>query len=344
LAQAARYENCVVHPDVLDALLRPNPQGQTLPFKNATIPGTIFAVDYDLGHSGDAYFDQSTNSPYNSGSSYRNDAVDIEGCSDSAPRLGYDVGWLDPGDWMKYTVPIPAGPFSVSARVAANAAGGLFHLEVGGVTNVTLINVPATGGWQSWVTLAPRLFTNMAPATSFRIVVDTGGFNLNWLQFTSLLPAAPTGLVATATSVQAKLNWNAVAGAISYTVKRASASGGNFVTVATAISGTNYTDSAVTNGATVYYVVLANNAYGASSPSSEAIAPVPFPKLSASVVNAKVMLAWSNPASLLQLRSTPSLLPPVVWLPITNVPVLQNGVWQVLWSADDAARFFRLSQ
>src|SRR5205823_638648 len=113
------FENCVLHPDVIDSLMRPNTLGVTLPFKSQTFTGLVFAADYDLGQIGEAYFDQSTNSPYNSGGAYRNDSVDIEACADVAPTIGFDVGWLDPGDWMKYTTdPLMAGPYVFSARVA----------------------------------------------------------------------------------------------------------------------------------------------------------------------------------------------------------------------------------
>ena len=342
LAQAARFENCTVHPDVIDALMRPNTQGQTLPFKSNSVPGVIFAADYDLGAFGEAYVDQTTNSPYNTGGVYRNDAVDIEVTSDSAPTNGFDVGWLDVGDWMKYTVAIPAGPFSIAPRVAANAAGGQFHVEVGGSNVTGPINVPATGGWQSWAMLAPRVFTNSAPANFFRVVVDSAGFNLNWLQFTSLLPAAPTGLVATATSAQVKLNWNGVPGASGYNVKRGSLNGGNYTTIATGVSNTNFTDLTITNGTTLYYVVSAVNSYGESLPSNESSVVVPFPQLSASVTSAEVLLSWSNPASAMLLRSATSLISPVMWLPVTNAPNFQNGVWQIYWHPTDAVRFFRL--
>ena len=344
LAQATRYENCIVRPDVLDALLRPNTQGITLPFTNHSVPGIIFAANYDLGRYGEAYLDQTTNSPYNSGSSYRNDSVDIETCSDSAPTIGYDVGWLAPGDWMKYTVPaIPAGPFSISARVAANAAGGSFYVEVGGSNVTGLISVPATGGWQAWSTLAPRVFTNALPVTSFRVVIVSSEFNLHWLQFSNLAPATPTGLSATATSAQVKLNWNAVAGATSYQIKRAATSGGTYATLAAGLPGPNYTDTTMTNGTTVYYVVTAVNAYGESAPSSEVNVPVPYPRLTALASVANVQLTWSNPASVLRLRSTTSLVPPIAWAPVTNNPINQGGVWQLNWSPTDSVRFFKLS-
>jgi hypothetical protein len=243
---------------------------------------------------------------------------------------------------MKYTVAIPIGPFAITARVAANGSGGRFYVEVAG-TNVTgLVNVPATGGWQSWVTLPPRLFTNASPANSFRVVVDTGGFNLNWLRFTSLLPPAPTGLVATANSAQVNLSWQSVAGASSYKVSRVTAGGSNYVTIAH-VGGTTYADAAVTNGTTVHYVVAAGNSYGESPLSSPASVEVPFPKLAVSFSPSTVRLSWSNSASSLLLRTTTSLSPPVTWLAVTNPAALQDGVWRIDWSSADAVRFFRLA-
>lgn len=280
LTQAARYENCVVRPDVLDALMRPNPQGQTLPFAFQLVPGVVFAANYDLGRFGEAYFDQTTNSPYDSGGVYRNDAVDIETCSDGSPSIGFDVGWLDAGDWMKYTVPsIPAGPFSISARVASGSGGGRFHVEVGGSNVTGAMNVPATGGWQTWSTLAPRVFTNAVATNSFRVVVDAAGFNLHWLQFASLAPAAPSGLIAAASHLQVNLSW-AASGAASYNVKRSTTNGGPYTPIANGVTTTNYTDAAVTNGVTYYYAVTAVNAYGESANSNQTSASVPFPTLS----------------------------------------------------------------
>ena len=140
-----------------------------------------------MGRLGEAFYDDSTNNPYNSGSSYRNESVDIEACSDSAPSIGYDVGWLDASKMLKYTATILVpGTYAVSARVAGGNAGGSFYLEIGGSNVTGIIQVPATEGWQSWSTLPARTFTIAEPATSFKFVVVSAGFNLNWLRFDSL--------------------------------------------------------------------------------------------------------------------------------------------------------------
>ena len=90
-----------------------------IPFKENIIkPNTIlFAADYDMGRSGIAYHDQdsaeywvstSKRTPWNSGGKYRNDGVDIEQCKDVITN-GYDVGWIQTGEWLQYTINVPAG-------------------------------------------------------------------------------------------------------------------------------------------------------------------------------------------------------------------------------------------
>ena len=87
-----------------------------------------------------------------------------------------------------------------------------------------------------------------------------------------LLPAAPTGLLATPGSSQVSLSWSSVPSATSYAVKRSSTSGGPYTSLATGLTNSSYTDSAVTVGNTYFYVVTATNAIGEGAPSVEATA------------------------------------------------------------------------
>jgi cellulose 1,4-beta-cellobiosidase len=85
-------------------------------------------------------------------------------------------------------------------------------------------------------------------------------------------PAAPTNLTATGTNGSVLLNWSASSGAISYDVRRSVTSGSGYALL-TAVSGTTtYTDTAVTNGTTYYYVVSAVNLAGAGANSVQASA------------------------------------------------------------------------
>ncbi len=88
------------------------------------------------------------------------------------------------------------------------------------------------------------------------------------------IPAVPTGVAANAGSAAVDLSWNASTGATSYTVKRASASSGPYAPVAT-VTGLSYTDSAVINGVTYYYVVSAGNTAGTSANSAPPVSATP---------------------------------------------------------------------
>lgn len=85
------------------------------------------------------------------------------------------------------------------------------------------------------------------------------------------LPATPAGLEATPSPGQVELTWQPVEYAINYNVKRATTTGGPYTTI-DATANTNYTDSAVTNGVTYYYVVAATNDSGEGADSTEAVA------------------------------------------------------------------------
>lgn len=115
----------------------------------------------------------------------------------------------------------------------------------------------------------------------------------------TVLPG-PTGLTAQPGNTQVTLNWNAVNGAASYTLKRATVSGGAYTTVATGLTALNYIDTGLSNGTSYYYVVAATNFTGESPNSAEvnatpvlALAPVPAAVTATSVSDSQVNLSWT---------------------------------------------------
>jgi hypothetical protein len=76
-------------------------------------------------------------------------------------------------------------------------------------------------------------------------------------------PLVPTGLAATAGVTQVGLSWTASNRAVTYSVKRATVSGGPYTTISSP-AATSYTDSGLTVGTTYYYVVSAVNVNGES--------------------------------------------------------------------------------
>ncbi|HUR35214.1 MAG TPA: carbohydrate-binding protein [Vicinamibacterales bacterium] len=134
----------------------------------ATIPGSIEAVNFDAGPAGTAYTDKT---PGNSGGAYRQTDVDIEASAGG----GYNVGWVDPGEWLRYTVNVTqSGSYTAAFKVAASGQGGTFHLEMNGANVTGPLTVPNTGGWQNWQTITAPMSLTAGQQTA-RLVFDASG-------------------------------------------------------------------------------------------------------------------------------------------------------------------------
>ncbi|MEU7874579.1 carbohydrate-binding protein [Dactylosporangium sp. NPDC049140] len=147
----------------------------------AAVPGTVQAENYDTGGQGLAYNVTSVNGNANG---YRADGVDLESTSDTGG--GYNLGWTSGGQWFRYTVNVAtAGQYTLTARVAApSAVTGALHLANASGANLTgAVNIPATGGWQTWGTATATL-TLPAGQQVLTLAQDNAGWNLNSLQFT----------------------------------------------------------------------------------------------------------------------------------------------------------------
>ena len=134
------------------------------------VPGTFQAEDFD------AFWDAT---PENSGGQYRSTAVDIEATVDTGG--GHNVGWITAGEWLEYTIDVrTSGTYQLSARLAAPGTGSSLRIRVDDGAPM-LVNVPMTGGWQTWTTVrSPGMFIS-AGSHRVRIATDTGGFNMNWI-------------------------------------------------------------------------------------------------------------------------------------------------------------------
>jgi len=139
------------------------------------------------------------------------------------------------------------------------------------------------------------------------------------------------------------LSWPATLGATTYALKRSLASGGPFSTLATGLIATNYTDAAITNGVTYYYVVSASNTIGQSPNSDPASATPPLPNVTVGLSGTDLTLSWPATATHFNLYGTSNLTPPIAWSPVTNGVQYSSGILSVTLPTIEGNQFFRLA-
>ncbi|MBA2480747.1 MAG: carbohydrate-binding protein [Planctomycetes bacterium] len=173
-----------------------------------TLGGRLYARDYDAGGEGWAYHDQDA---VNHGGQYRpSEGVDL---STSAAAGSVYLAATATGEWLKYTVTVPAtGDYVMSARVAAPTGGGVLHLESGTAYVTNAVAVPNTGGYQNWQIVALGRVRLAAGTHVLRLAIDVGGFNLDYLDFSATNPPPPPP--PPPSTFSAKINFQPAAAAL----------------------------------------------------------------------------------------------------------------------------------
>jgi hypothetical protein len=150
----------------------------------AAVPGTVQAANYDTGGQGTAYNVTSVNG---NGTAYRSDGVDLESCTDTGSAgCGYDLGWTATGQWFRYTVNVAtAGTYTVSLRLSSpnGVTDGLHIASSSGANLSGNINVPNTGGWQTYTSVTATVSLPAGQQT-LTLDEDNGGWNVRYLTFT----------------------------------------------------------------------------------------------------------------------------------------------------------------
>lgn len=222
ITEGLKVESCVFQKDVIDAMFRQVYSEETRPFNTQAIPGVVYATDFDMGVLGKAYYDvevanyqvSSGNfTPWNNGWVYRNDGVDLERCTDNINTNGFNVGWMDAGEWMQYDVDIAtSGVYDIHVRAASGGSGGLMHFTAGDAEITPKTFTPPTGDWQNWqTTIIPNVILD-ASDTKLRIYVDQAGFNVSSFEFIEAgvdIATLPTEFIAAVTIDEYNIQMNA---------------------------------------------------------------------------------------------------------------------------------------
>jgi hypothetical protein len=181
---------------------------------------------------------------------------------------------------------IPAAPTNLSAT-AGTAQVKLRWLTSRRATSYHVQRATTNGGpYTQIATPTSDSFTDtsVSRGTTYYYVVaalDSAGMSANSAQVSATsvasvtIPAAPTGLAATAGNALVNLSWSASSGTTgsptTYHVKRATTNGGPYAQIGAPTPDT-YTDASLSNGTAYYYVVSAVNSAGESTNSAQVVA------------------------------------------------------------------------
>src|SRR5215218_3743818 len=96
---------------------------------------------------------------------------------------GLNVGWIEQGDWMDYSInPSSAGTYTINLRIANPNTGAQLQIKKSDGTVLSTVNLPNTWGWQEWQTTATTV-TLAAGVQTIRIQSSSSsGWNINWLE------------------------------------------------------------------------------------------------------------------------------------------------------------------
>jgi len=139
-------------------------------------PARVQGEDFDLGGKGVAWYDQSDG---NAGGAYRND-VDVDIYSLGS---GYNIGGVQPHEWLSYTIEIPAdGDYRFSMRASVGRTSTL-HLQIAGVRASASASPDLTGHWNTYHVFDDLITVALPQGRhQLRIWPEQAGYNLDWFE------------------------------------------------------------------------------------------------------------------------------------------------------------------
>jgi fibronectin type 3 domain-containing protein len=195
-----------------------------------------------------------------------------------------------------FTANAPNNSTATTLDVSWNAATGAatYDIRYGtspGTYTATLTNVTS-----------PRTVTGLTSGQTyyFQVVAKNaigGGATVNATNEVSGITAlgAPSGVVATATTGQITLNWNAVVGATSYHVLRGTTAGST-TSLVSGITTNSYVDTTANDGTTYYYVVRSNNGVDSANSSEVSGRPISTFNITSATTNSSSQITVVFPA------------------------------------------------
>ncbi|TDD95520.1 cellulase family glycosylhydrolase [Flavobacterium cellulosilyticum] len=190
IAENYKLENVTIKRDVIDAMFRQVQTTETKMYKKHSLPGIIFATEYDLGQNGYAYFDNvvanyngTAFTKWNKGAAMRNDGVDIKSCNDTITN-GFNVCFIDDNEWLQFTIDLNSdNEFDVDIRYSNAVAGGKLYLEDENGKISKTISIPFSADAIVWKTVTLKNVALKQGINKVKVHFKKGNFDLNYLEF-----------------------------------------------------------------------------------------------------------------------------------------------------------------
>ena len=100
------------------------------------------------------------------------------------------MGWIQSGEFLNYTINVTeTADYALTTRFAASVTGGKLLFRIDGKIVNTYIDVPQTGGWNSWQTIDCGTVSLTAGSHTFSSTFFFGGFNIAGFELTKIITA-----------------------------------------------------------------------------------------------------------------------------------------------------------
>ncbi len=101
---------------------------------------------------------------------------------------GQDMGFTNTGDYLDYRINVvKSARYNMEVRIACFSTAGIIQVQqlddLGEVLNSASINIPVTGGWQTWKSVVAEISLTEG-ISKLRVKILKPEFNMNWYKFT----------------------------------------------------------------------------------------------------------------------------------------------------------------
>lgn len=122
-----------------------------------------------------------------------------------------NVGWIDQGDWMDYSINVPtSGSYKIALRIATGNSGAVILMKNAAGVVLKTVELPATWGFQTWATVYTYVNLNAGTQTLRFESGAVPGWNINWfdLSTTSTTKIEAEAYTAMSGIVSTETAWN----------------------------------------------------------------------------------------------------------------------------------------